>query len=231
MKFGAYRESADFLKDRLGDFVPEVAMVLGSGLGFLGDVVEHPVFVDYRDIPHFKVSTAPGHQGGWSSACSAAGAWRLCRAGCTTMKATPRGDLLPRARAAPSGRHDALRDKRRGRREPHLHARGPHAHHRPHQALRRRPLRGENLPEFGTRFPDASHLYTPKLRRLAREAAAKLGVPLREGIYMYFPGPQYETPAEIRAAHPRRGCGWHVHGAGGHRRRPRGYGRARLHAR
>ena len=62
------------------------------------------------------------------------------------------------------------------------------------------PLRGENLPEFGVRFPDASHLYTPALQELARQTAKELDIPLREGVYMYFPGPQYETPAEIRAA-------------------------------
>ena len=61
------------------------------------------------------------------------------------------------------------------------------------------PLRGENIPEFGVRFPDASHLYTPALRTLARETAGELGIDLKEGVYMYFPGPQYETPAEIRA--------------------------------
>ena len=62
------------------------------------------------------------------------------------------------------------------------------------------PLRGENLPEFGVRFPDASKLYTPALRDVARKAAQSLSIPLREGVYMYFPGPQYETPAEVRAA-------------------------------
>ncbi|MEM5779914.1 MAG: purine-nucleoside phosphorylase, partial [Lawsonibacter sp.] len=62
------------------------------------------------------------------------------------------------------------------------------------------PLRGENLPAFGARFPDASHLYTPRLRDLARTTAAKLGIPLREGVYFYCYGPQYETPAEVRAA-------------------------------
>ena len=62
------------------------------------------------------------------------------------------------------------------------------------------PLRGENLPEFGVRFPDASHLYTPALREMARQTARELGIGLREGVYMYFPGPQYETPAEVRAA-------------------------------
>ena len=62
------------------------------------------------------------------------------------------------------------------------------------------PLRGENIPEFGVRFPDSSHLYTPALRDMARQTAAELGIGLWEGVYMYFPGPQYETPAEIRAA-------------------------------
>ena len=58
-----YQESAAFLRSRLGGFLPKIAMVLGSGLGSLGDEVEHPIFVDYRDIPHFKASTAPGHKG------------------------------------------------------------------------------------------------------------------------------------------------------------------------
>jgi purine-nucleoside phosphorylase len=62
------------------------------------------------------------------------------------------------------------------------------------------PLRGENLPEFGVRFPDASYLYSPELADMAKTAAAELGIPLRTGTYMFFPGPQYETPAEIRAA-------------------------------
>ena len=62
------------------------------------------------------------------------------------------------------------------------------------------PLRGENLPQFGVRFPDASHLYTPALQEVARKAAGELGVELKEGVYMYFPGPQYETPAEVRFA-------------------------------
>ena len=58
-----YRASAEAVRARLGTFVPKVAMILGSGLGFLGDEVENPIAVDYRDIPHFKASTAPGHKG------------------------------------------------------------------------------------------------------------------------------------------------------------------------
>ena len=62
------------------------------------------------------------------------------------------------------------------------------------------PLRGENLPEFGPRFPDSSYLYTPKLQALAKQQARALDIDLKTGVYMYFPGQQYETPAEIRMA-------------------------------
>ncbi len=61
--FSQYQESADYITSRLKGFVPDVLMVLGSGLGFLGDMVENPVVIPYGDVPHFKVSTAPGHKG------------------------------------------------------------------------------------------------------------------------------------------------------------------------
>ena len=62
------------------------------------------------------------------------------------------------------------------------------------------PLCGANIDEFGPRFQDMSATYTPALREVARKAAKSLGIPLREGVYMCFSGPQYETPAEVRAA-------------------------------
>ena len=58
-----YEESAQAIRARLKGFVPKVAMVLGSGLGYLGDLVENPIAVPYTAIPHFKTSTAPGHKG------------------------------------------------------------------------------------------------------------------------------------------------------------------------
>ena len=58
-----YCESADMIASHLGDFRPEVLLVLGSGLGFLGDRVEARTCVSYADIPHFRASTAPGHEG------------------------------------------------------------------------------------------------------------------------------------------------------------------------
>ena len=62
------------------------------------------------------------------------------------------------------------------------------------------PLCGPNLKEFGPRFPDSSYNYTPALRKIAHEVADELNIPVRKGVYMYMPGPQYESPAEIRAA-------------------------------
>ena len=61
------------------------------------------------------------------------------------------------------------------------------------------PLIGPNLDEFGPRFPHMTDVYTPELLDIARHAAAVSGVSVEEGVYCYFRGPQYETPAEIRA--------------------------------
>ena len=196
-----YRQSAGAIQPRLGGFAPEVALILGSGLGFLADEVEHPIAVDYQDIPHFKPSTAPGHKGrlvfgvleGQKAAVmqgrmhhyegysyeEVAYAVRVLRLlGCGTLIVTNAAGCINLEWKA--GELMLITD--------HI------------KFFLESPLRGENIPEFGVRFPDASHLYTPALQELARQTAKELDIPLREGVYMYFPGPQYETPAEIRAA-------------------------------
>ena len=192
-----YQESAQALRARLGGFVPKVAMVLGSGLGYLGDEVEDPIAVDYRDIPHFKASTAPGHKGrlvegqrgavmqgrmhhyeGYSYEEVSYAVRVLRLLGCDTLVVTNAAGCVNLEWKA--GDLMLITDQIK--------------------MFSESPLRGENLPEFGVRFPDASHLYTPRLRELARETAAELDIPLREGVYFYCYGPQYETPAEIRAA-------------------------------
>ena len=60
-------------------------------------------------------------------------------------------------------------------------------------------MRGRNVDEFGPRFFDVTRMYTPELRELAKSCAAKLGFSVHEGVYFFMPGPQFETPAEIRA--------------------------------
>ena len=196
-----YKESAEAVRARLGGFVPKVAMVLGSGLGFLGDQVENPIAIDYKDIPHFKVSTAPGHKGrlvfgtlegqkvavmqgrmhhyeGYSYEEVAYAVRVLRLLGCDTLIVTNAAGCVNTEWKA--GDLMLITDQIK--------------------MFSESPLRGENLPEFGTRFPDSSHLYTPRLREIAKKSAEKLNIPLREGVYFYCYGPQYETPAEIRAA-------------------------------
>ena len=196
-----YCESADMIAAHLGDFRPEVLLVLGSGLGFLGDRVEARTCVSYADIPHFRASTAPGHEGrfvfgelrgkrvavmqgrmhcyeGYTME-DAAYACRVIRLlGAKTMIVTNAAGAVNTDYQA--GDLMLISD--------HIKLFGMS------------PLRGPNLDEFGPRFPDMTHAYDVGLQKLAREVAGKLGIALREGVYCWMNGPTYESPAEIRMA-------------------------------
>ena len=199
--FAQYQESADYIRSQIGGFAPKVAMILGSGLGYMGDIVENPIAVPYQNIPHFKVSTAPGHKGqlvfgtlegqkvavmqgrmhhyeGYSYEEVSYAVRVLRLLGCDTLIVTNAAGCVNTDWNV--GELMLLSD--------HI------------KLFDFGPLRGPNLEEFGTRFPDMSSVYTPRLRALAHEAATAHNIPLREGVYMYFPGPQFETPAEVRAA-------------------------------
>ncbi|MCI9466081.1 MAG: purine-nucleoside phosphorylase [Ruminiclostridium sp.] len=199
--YADYQASAAYLREKLKGFQPKVAMVLGSGLGYLGDEVEEAIVVPYGDIPNFKHSTAPGHKGqlvfgklagkpvavmqgrmhhyeGYSYQEVSYAVRVLRLLGCDTLFVTnAAGGVNWKFKA---GDLMLITDQIK--------------------IFMESPLRGENIPEFGVRFPDSSYLYTPALQDLARQQARKLDMDLKEGVYMYFPGPQYETPAEIRMA-------------------------------
>lgn len=199
--FADYQKSANCLRVHIGGFVPRVLMILGSGLGFLGDMVEQAVVVPYEDIPGFRSSTAPGHKGqlvfgalrgapvavmqgrihhyeGYSFGEIGYAVRTLRLLGAETLIVTNAAGCVNTAWSA--GDLMLITDQIK--------------------LFLDSPLRGENIGLFGPRFPDSSHLYTPALQDLARRKAAGLGLTLREGVYMFFPGPQYETPAEIRFA-------------------------------
>ena len=196
-----YQESAAALRDILGAFSPKVLLILGSGLGALGDEVEHPVVVPYEQVPHMKHSTAPGHKGrfvfgklagqdvavmqgrlhayeGWSFADAAYPVRVLRLLGAKTLFVTNAAGAVNDAFDV--GDIMLITD--------HI------------KLFAGSPLTGPNVDEFGPRFADMSHVYTPALQTVARQAAKELNIRLQEGVYMYFPGPQFETPAEIRAA-------------------------------
>ena len=196
-----YAASAEAIRARIGGFRPRVLLILGSGLGSLGDEVEDPIAVPYSEIPHMKFSTAPGHKGqflfGRLAGCDVAvmqgrlhayEGWSFADAAYPVRVARLLGaETLIVTNAAGAVNVDfnvgdimLITD--------HIKLFGDS------------PLRGPNVAEFGPRFPDSTHTDTPALQAIARKAAETLSIPLREGVYMYFPGPQYETPAEIRAA-------------------------------
>lgn len=196
-----YEQSAAYLREKIGAFQPDVLLILGSGLGQFGDRVEDPIIVSYQDIPHFRHSTAPGHKGrfvfgtiagkrvavmqgrvhlyeGYTPEEAVYGVRVMKLLGVKTLIVTNAAGAINTAwnpgEIALISDHILLFDAT--------------------------PLTGPNEERFGVRFPDMSTAYTPALRELARQAAQETGVHLNEGVYMYFPGPQYETPAEIRAA-------------------------------
>ncbi|MDD5932505.1 MAG: purine-nucleoside phosphorylase [Oscillospiraceae bacterium] len=196
-----YQESAQALKEKLGGFQPKVLLILGSGLGFLGDEVENPIVVPYSQVPHMKFSTAPGHKGqfvfgrlggqdvavmqgrlhtyeGWSFADVSYPVRVLRLLGADTLLVTNAAGAVNEHFSA--GDIMLITD--------HIKLFGVS------------PLCGPNVEAFGPRFPDVSHVFTPRLQEVARKAAASLDLGLREGVYMYFPGPQFETPAEVRMA-------------------------------
>ena len=196
-----YQESAEVLRARLRGFRPDVLLILGSGLGALGDEVEDPMVVPYQDVPHMKHSTAPDHKGqfvfgrlagrnvavmqgrlhtyeGWSFADVSYPIRVLRLLGAETLIVTNAAGAVNTAFSA--GDIMLITD--------HIKLFGVS------------PLCGANIGEFGPRFPDMSQVYTPALREVARKAAQNLDIRLLEGVYMYFPGPQYETPSEVRAA-------------------------------
>ena len=196
-----YQESAAALQKKLGDFRPRVLLVLGSGLGALGDEVENPIVVPYEEVPYMKHSTAPDHKGqfvfgrlagqdvavmqgrlhpyeGWSFVDVGFPVRLLRLLGADTVIVTNAAGAV----------NTDLRQGDIMLITDHIKLFGVS------------PLCGPNLEEFGPRFQDLSAAYTPALREVARQTAIEQGITLREGIYMYFPGPHYESPAEVRAS-------------------------------
>jgi purine-nucleoside phosphorylase len=178
---------------------PRVGVILGSGLGGLADSLEDAVEIPYDSIPGWPVSTAVGHAGvlvvgsldgvpvaamrGRAHLYEGIGADRvvfgvrvLGRLGVRTLVVTN----------ACGGIDVSLEPGRLVLISDHLNLQGASA------------LVGPNDESLGPRFPDMSDAYDPELRADAREAAARLDLELAEGVYAAWPGPQFETPSEIR---------------------------------
>lgn len=199
--FEDYKRASESIKAKLGDFTPHIAVVLGSGLGELARMVENPVIIPYEEIHGFSRSTAPGHKGqlvfgSLSGKNVAVMEGRLHTYEGYSMEAV----CFPLRVLRLLGCEKLLITNAAGGVNMDFQV-GDICLMTDHIKLfPDSPLRGQNIPEFGVRFPDSTRLYTPRLCDLARRVAKAQNIPLKSGVYMYFPGPSYETPAEVRAA-------------------------------
>jgi purine-nucleoside phosphorylase len=195
-----YAGSAEYLRGRIGDFTPELILMLGSGLDKIGETAEQLLEIPFREVPGFSVPTAPGHKGSLifgrlfgRNAVLMQGRLHHYE-GYSFEEVTYAIRVLSLLGAKYLITTNAAGCVRRDWTPGHIMLITDHI-----KLGSESPLRGPNLPEFGLRFPDATQYYTPALLARARQAADGLKLSVYEGVYFYFHGPQYETPAEIRA--------------------------------
>ncbi|MCR8660359.1 purine-nucleoside phosphorylase [Paenibacillus endoradicis] len=191
-------EAAQYIAEKI-NVMPEIGLILGSGLGVLGDYIEGATVIAYEDIPHFPVSTVEGHAGELMIGTIAGKTVVLMRGRfhmyegyapevtafpVRVMKALGVKSLIVTNAAGginlefASGNLMLISD--------HLNLTG------------KNPLIGANDAELGARFPDMSEAYSKRLREIAKNVASDKGIGLVEGVYAGLLGPSYETPAEIR---------------------------------
>lgn len=188
----------DALAPRLGT-VPEIAVILGSGLGGLADAVEGAVAVPYGEVPGMPVSTAPSHAGRFV-------AGRLFGRPAVLMQGrvhlyegrTAAEVAFPVQLMARLGARRLVVTNAAGALNPALAPGAPMliADHLNFTGVN--PLTGPNDEAVGPRFPDMSRAYAPEFRTLALDAARKAGLELPEGVYAGIAGPSLETSAERR---------------------------------
>lgn len=197
--FEYFKKSADYIRSKI-DFTPDIALILGSALGDLAEEIQNPVVIPYEDIPNFLRSTVKAHAGklilgqiGGKNVVCMSGRFHYYEGYDFEQLVIPirvfkllgvTATILTNAAGAVNTSY----------RPGDVMIIGDHM-----KFTGASPLRGANLDEFGPRFFDVCDMYTRTLRETAKRAAAKLGQTVHEGVYYYFTGPQFETPAEIRA--------------------------------
>ena len=180
---------------------PTIGLILGSGLGDFADTLENRIVIHFTKIPSFPHTTVEGHTGAFvfgtchgKSVVAVQG--RLHYYEGHTQQTT----TIPVRVMAKLGVKQLILTNAAG---------GVNLNYHPGDLMLisdhinysgSNPLIGPNIPEFGPRFPDVSDLYTARLRGSIMTEAEANGIALRQGVYMMFSGPNYETPAEIRMA-------------------------------
>ena len=192
--------AADMIRERSG-IEPEVGIILGSGLGKLGERIENPVVIPYKEIPGFPIPTATGHKGNFI--CGTLGGKKVVAMqgrfhyyegypmttvtiGVRVMKLLGIKVLFVSNAAGGTNADYKV---------------GNLVIIKDHINMMPNPLIGPNMDEFGPRFPDMTCAYDLELQELAERMGIQMGINLRKGVYFGVTGPTYETPAEVRFFH------------------------------
>jgi len=191
-------QAAAAVRERF-DAVPDVGVILGTGLGRLGAEIETAVAIDYADIPHFPLSTVESHAGrllcgrlAGKTVIAMQGRFHRYE-GYTLQQVT-----FPVRVLRALGAHTLVVSNACGGMHPFWRA-GDLMLIADHiNLLGDNPLTGPNDDRLGPRFPDMSNAYDATLRALTREVALERGIELREGVYVAVSGPNLETRAEYR---------------------------------
>ena len=193
-----YQKSADYVKSKI-DFVPEIALILGTALGGLADKIENPITIPYSDIPNFLISTVDSHAGklilgklnGKNVVCMS-GRFHYYEGYNFSQL------VIPVRLFKLLGVHSMILTNASG---------GINTGYRPGDVmiikdhinlLGASPTRGKNIEEFGRRFFDMSNAYDKDLIKIAQKCSSNTSLRVQEGVYAYACGPQFETPAEIK---------------------------------
>ena len=181
------------------DFVPDVALILGSGLGALADEIETVATVDYHEIEGFPVSTVLGHKGRFVFGTFGEVKVVIMQGRVHFYEGYSAEDvLLPTRLMGLMGAKVLFLTNAAGGVNKAFSA-GDFMLMTDHiMTLFPNPLIGANVDELGPRFPDMTEVYAKDLRNIIENTAEKCGIALQKGVYMQLTGPTYETPAEVR---------------------------------
>ncbi|MCI9398543.1 MAG: purine-nucleoside phosphorylase [Lachnospiraceae bacterium] len=181
------------------DFTPQVALVLGSGLGDYADSIKIVSEIEYKDIDGFPVSTVPGHAGKFIFGYVGEVPIVCMKGRVHYYEGYPVSDVVLPARLMKLlGAQILFLTNASGGMNKNFHA-GDLMLITDHIGIfAPNPLMGANIDELGTRFPDMSNVYSTDLQEIIRNTAKTNGIDLKEGVYVQLTGPSYETPAEIK---------------------------------
>src|SRR6056297_967853 len=189
---------ASFLKEKLLE-PPKIGIILGSGLSGIAQELENKKVFNYSEIPEFPVSTAPGHKGelifgklGKNEVVLMNGRFHFYEG--YDMKTI----TFPIRVMQLMGVEVLFITNAAGGLNPDFEIGVPMLIKDHINMIGDNPLIGENIDEWGPRFPDMSDAYPMELRKMVLETAREIGEPLYEGIYVSVSGPNFETPAELK---------------------------------